>query len=70
MDVKLLKRIHKFLRRSGIPPTRFGMQAVRDPQFVFDLRRGRTPRPPTSARIEAYLDAAERKLEGSTWRRR
>jgi hypothetical protein len=70
VDVKLLKRIHLFLRRSGIPPTRFGMQALRDPQLVFDLRRGRTPRPPTKARLEAYLDAAESKLEGAKWRRR
>lgn len=70
MDVKLLKRINRFLRRSGIPPTRFGMQALRDPQLVFDLRRGRTPRLPTRARLEAYLAAAESKLEAAKWRRR
>lgn len=67
MDVKLLKRIHKFLRRSGMPPTRFGIKALRDPQLVFDLRRGRTPRLPTRARLEAYLDAAELALDGEKW---
>ena len=70
MDVKLLKRINAFLRRSGMPPTRFGMQALHDPQLIFDLRRGRTPRLPTRARLEAYLDAAELELEGEKWPRR
>ncbi|HEX2763305.1 MAG TPA: hypothetical protein VHM92_05600 [Allosphingosinicella sp.] len=70
MDAQLLKRINRFLKRSRTPPTRFGRLALRDPQFVFDLRRGRTVRPPTRARLEAYLDAAERRLEKSPCRNR
>jgi len=45
-------------------PTRFGRNAVRDPRFVFDLRRGREPRPPTERRLIAYLDEQERLLAG------
>lgn len=56
----LHRRIEKYLRRTGMPPTRFGREAVRDPRFVFDLRNGRDPRAPTRARIVAWLDRKER----------
>lgn len=52
----LLRRIETHLRTSGMPPTRFGREALNDPQLVHDLRRGREPRPTTVARIAAYLD--------------
>jgi hypothetical protein len=58
----LLGRIELYLRRSGTKPTRFGRDAVRDPRFVFDLRRGREPRPRVSARVSAFLDEAERRI--------
>jgi hypothetical protein len=56
----LLRRIELYLRRTGIPPTRFGREVVRDPRFVFDLRNGREPRPATSRRVTAYLELAEK----------
>ncbi len=55
----LLREVEKFLRRSDVPPTRFGREAVGDPRFVFDLRRGRDPRPGTVARVLAYLETAQ-----------
>jgi 2,4-dienoyl-CoA reductase-like NADH-dependent reductase (Old Yellow Enzyme family) len=55
----LLGRVERYLRRSGITPTRFGRDAVRDPRFVFDLRRGREPREPTLRRVSNYLDQRE-----------
>ena len=55
----LLREVEKFLRRSDVPPTRFGREAVGDPRFVFDLRRGRDPRPGTIARVLAYLETAQ-----------
>ena len=55
----LLREIEKFLRHSDIPPTRFGREAVGDPRFVFDLRRGRDPRPRTVERVRAFLKAGE-----------
>ena len=59
----LLRRVERYLRRSGTPPTRFGREAVNDPRFVFDLRYGREPRAPTVRRVSAYLDAEETRIE-------
>ena len=58
----LHRRVEVYLRRSGVSPTRFGREAVRDPQFVFDLRKGREPGPRVTRRVRAYLEARERGL--------
>lgn len=42
-----------------MPATRFGREAVSDPRFVFDLRRGREPRPQTIERVRAFLEACQ-----------
>ena len=55
----LLREVEKYLNRSEIAPTRFGRDAVGDPRFVFDLRRGREPRPTTVARVIAFLEMAQ-----------
>lgn len=55
----LLRRIERHLRQSGTPPTKFGREAVHDPRFVFDLRKGREPRSCTTSRVAAYLDRLE-----------
>jgi hypothetical protein len=55
----LLRRVERHLRRFDVPPARFGVEAVRDPRFVFDLRNGREPRARTVARVEAYIARAE-----------
>jgi hypothetical protein len=55
----LLRRIERYLRRSGTPATRFGREAVRDPRIVRDMRNGREPGPKMVARLSAHLDAAE-----------
>lgn len=55
----LLREVEKFLRRSDIAPTHFGRSVMRDPRFVFDLRKGRDPRPETVARVRAYLEAEQ-----------
>jgi 2,4-dienoyl-CoA reductase-like NADH-dependent reductase (Old Yellow Enzyme family) len=59
----LNRRVERFLRRSGMSATRFGRTALRDPRFVFDLRRGRELRPPTEQRVAAWLDEQETGLE-------
>lgn len=56
--VHLLWEIEKFLRSAEVAPTRFGRDAVGDPRFVFDLRRGREPRHRTVERVRAYLQQA------------
>jgi 2,4-dienoyl-CoA reductase-like NADH-dependent reductase (Old Yellow Enzyme family) len=55
--VDLLYRIERHLKRTGMRATTFGREAARDPRFVFDLRRGREPRPTLERRINAYLDS-------------
>ena len=55
--MELLQRIERHLRQTKMRPAEFGRAAVRDPRFVFDLRRGREPRPITSRRVHAWLDA-------------
>ena len=57
MDLR--HRIERYLRASGMPPTRFGRDAVRDPRLVFDLRRGREVGSALAGRIAAYLDRQE-----------
>ena len=57
MEVRLLIRdIEKFLRRTGMPETKFGRLAVRDPRLVVDLRNGREPRSRTIMRVEHFMN--------------
>lgn len=53
----LLREIEKFLRVSQVSAARFGREAMRDPRFVFDLRKGREPRLRTVTKVRAYLEA-------------
>ena len=53
--MSVLWKVERFLRKSDMPPTKFGRMAINDPRLVEDLRRGREPRPRTLARIEAFL---------------
>jgi hypothetical protein len=52
----VLPKITKFLRRTGMPATKFGRLAVNDPRLVRDLRNGREPGARIVARIEAFLE--------------
>lgn len=55
----LLVRIERHLRRSRMPQTRFGREAIGDPNLVDQLRNGRELRSSTMTRVIAYLDANE-----------
>ncbi len=52
----LLYRIERFLRETGMPWTKFGRLACRDPRFVEDLRNGRSPRVATTNRVEHFMN--------------
>nr|WP_226896163.1 hypothetical protein [Polymorphobacter sp. PAMC 29334] len=54
----LLTEIERCIRRRNISASRFGREAAGDPRFVFDLRRGREPRPRTAARVMTFIAAA------------
>ena len=49
--MSLLIEIDRFLRRTGMPVTRFGRLAVNDPRLVGDMRRGRQLGPHNVARV-------------------
>jgi hypothetical protein len=66
----LARRIELYLKRSGLRPTTLGRLAARDPRLVFDIRRGREPRPTLARRLDAWLDDAERALEAKPCRPR
>ena len=57
--MELLQRVERYLRRSGMPATRFGREAIRDPRFVWDLRNGREPRATTVRRISDFIERNE-----------
>lgn len=52
----ILRQIEKFLRDTGMAPTRFGRDAVRDPRLVFDMRNGREPSGRTTKRLEHFMN--------------
>jgi hypothetical protein len=56
--MRLLRDVEKFLRRTGMRPTRFGRIVAADPRLVFDMRQGREPRLILARKIEAYLKEA------------
>ena len=52
----LIRDIERFLASTGLPPTKFGRLAARDPRLVFDLRNGREPRPALRSRVEHFMN--------------
>jgi hypothetical protein len=59
VERKLLRRIERYLYMTKTAPTTFGRECARDPQLVFDMRRGREPRLNLRRRITEFLDARE-----------
>jgi len=57
--VHLLRDVEKFLKNSNTPAAKFGREAMGDPRFVFDLRKGREPRPRKVVRIRAFLETGQ-----------
>lgn len=57
----ILDRIEAYLRQRRMSPTRFGREAVRDPNLVPQLRDGRELRARTAQRLHDYLDRNEQR---------
>ncbi len=53
--MSLLYAIEICLRRTKVPPSRFGRNAVKDPRLVHDLRLGRQPGAAMERRVRAYI---------------
>lgn len=52
----LIRKIEVFLRHTGMPATKFGRMAAKDPRFVLDLRNGRMPREITEKKVEHFMN--------------
>jgi sulfate adenylyltransferase subunit 2 len=50
-----LADIDQFLQQAGVDPTALGKQAMGDPSFVFDLKKGRSPSTRTMERVRAWM---------------
>ena len=55
-----LRSIELFLRRTGMPATRFGREAVRDPRLVHDMRKGRELSERMRRRLEHFMNIYEK----------
>jgi hypothetical protein len=55
-----LRSIERYLKQTGMAPTAFGRQAVRDPRLVFDLRNGRQLSQRVERRIEHFMNISKR----------
>jgi sulfate adenylyltransferase subunit 2 len=54
---KFIKEIKIFLSETGMEPTAFGKQALGDPNFVFDLDKGRAPSSRTMDKVRDFMVA-------------
>jgi hypothetical protein len=52
----ILMEIERWLKRTGMSPSRFGRLAVGDSALLHDLRAGRDPSSRTVARIRTFMD--------------
>ena len=52
----LRTQVERYLKATGMPPTRFGREAVRDPRLVHDMRRGREIGAKLVARVIAFVE--------------
>lgn len=55
----MLIEIERFLRARRMSPTRFGREAVGDPNLIAQLKMGRELRAATRRRIKDYLGEKE-----------
>ncbi len=54
-------RIEEFIERHGLSPTTFGLWAMNDSRFVFDLRDGRLCLWPTVQKVLRFMEEYEAK---------
>ena len=59
----LLTHIERYMRRTRMSPTRFGREALGDPNFVLDLKDGRECRRSTELRVLAWIAGREAELD-------
>ncbi len=65
MHDRFVARVERFIKRHKIAPSRFGRDAVRDQNFVFELRGGKILRPDRMDQVEAYMRDYKSRAETS-----
>jgi hypothetical protein len=60
-----LIEIDRFLARTATDPTSLGKQALGDPNFVFDLRQGRSPSTRTIDKVRNWMTAQTPKTKAA-----
>ncbi len=55
---RFLAEVEEFLVQQKMLPAQFGIAALNDPSFVFDLREGRSPRLDTVEKVRDFMRAA------------
>jgi sulfate adenylyltransferase subunit 2 len=53
-----LAEIERHLTQKNLEASAFGKQALGDPNFIFDLRKGRSPSTRTMDKVRAFMAAA------------
>jgi len=48
--------VEQFISDAGLDPTTFGKRALRDPNFVFELRAGRAPNVTTIDKVRDFIE--------------
>jgi len=56
-QAQFVAQVEAYLTESGTTPTAFGKAVSGDPNFVFDLRRGRSPSLLVVEKVLAYIAA-------------
>jgi len=67
-EEELQLQIEQFLNRHGLTPTTFGLWAMNDSRFVFDLRNGRMCYGKTMRRVLSFMAEYERKQDAKRLR--
>jgi len=52
---QFMERVENYLTQSGMDATSFGRDAMNDSNFVFSLRKGRSPSSRTMDRVLAWM---------------
>lgn len=64
---QFIAEIDAFLERSGMTPTAFGWEALKDPNFVGDLKKkGRKPTLGVVGRVNEFIRAADLRVTKET----
>lgn len=63
IDEDFQLKVEQFIERHGLSPTTFGLWAMDDSRFVFDLRNGRTCFGKTIRRVYRFMGEYEAKQE-------